>query len=340
MKKPTQVEISGFNAERVAGLILTILREDDANKNSVMGNMGSLQSILSFKIAPIWNGTNADNGFIYQNGSVAGYAGDRVPPELQVLANQASKLLKDENLIQEDPSQDSPDWILITDLGRTIYISETFELDLKRSPEYIIERYGQSVFQIETFKNNDMACGSCFITDNWRIVTCKHVIENRTFKIHIDKNTIINESDFNVFLHKYRDLALLHFRSERLMRVVGDCRPISICKTAQNLQPGEQIITMGFPKIPMRNSQLIPEVRIFNNYAQDYAGEKNYLTFTSRATGGCSGGPAITLKGWLVGIMEEETFETNDSTNSTSGSNIFAHATPVNYLQELIECND
>lgn len=335
MKPIAKEEIMNYNAEQIAGIALKILQEIDRREKTVTYNEGSIKSILSFEFAPRWLGKEIRNGcLVFPNGGVTVYGGDQAPERLETLYVEGIEILRTEQLIKQDPMQRSSEYITITDKGRKMKINNAFELNINRKPEDIIDRYKKSVFQIETVKNNEISSGTCFLMEDGCLITCKHNVEGRKFTVLFDGTHHLVDSLFNVQLHLKCDLAKLTFKSERTRSIFNDIVPLQIEEGELSL--GEQLVTIGFPLISQRNPQLLPDVGIYQNYTESYRDGSKYLTFTNKVDGGCSGGPLISLRGKVVGVITEVTEQTSSTEGKRSeGSSIFRHAAPVRLIRDI-----
>ncbi len=338
MRKISKEEILIFSIEQIAGLILNILQEIACGKKKVTYDGSSLESILSFEIVPIYEGINAHNGYLYQNGAICSYSGGHAPKELRELFFAGVELLKRKNLIMQDPTQSSSKFMILTDIGKTMKIDNNFFLDLERKPIEIIEKFKKSVFLMETLSGKKISCGSCFLFKKNLLVTCKHNISNRKYTIFFDKNTKLTDDFFNVRCHPTYDIAILEFDCSKILPIADRLKPIPISK--EELHVGETLITMGYPLVAQRRPQLLSDVGIFQNYTYSYLNDQKYLTFSNKVDGGCSGGPVLSLKGKAVGIITELTEFQNEIgvvNNNKRGSNIYSHATPIVYLLDIVK---
>lgn len=190
-----------------------------------------------------------------------------------------------------------------------------------------------SVLLMETNKDNDIGCGSCFVTNGGVLVTCKHNIEVDRFKVFMNPQIPVEHTNFEIRCHPARDVAILIPTSREITQLARSLRPLDI--EDQTLQIGEDLITMGFPSIPLRLTQLLVDRGVFQNYTVDYFGNE-YLTISNGISGGFSGGPIISLNGKVVGIITESTELNSDSKGTSPAQNNFGHGTPSRYILEII----
>jgi S1-C subfamily serine protease len=333
LKKLNKDEIHRFSIEQMAGLILYILREYKSGRRRVNYYGSSTYSIVCFEISPIWLGM--ENGILKNpDGTINTYAGDRPPKELTDIYEKACHFLRVKDLIRDDPTQSASEFVILTEQGEKIEINPNFELDLIRDPKEIIKKFKESVFLMETNSNGEISCGSCFLLENSILLTCRHNIEERDFKIIFNDNLEFDKSFFNITPHETRDLAILKFKDRTLNDLMKDFLPLNI--TNEKVELTEQLITLGYPKIAQRTTQLLTDLGICQGYTRDYWGNE-YITFSNRISGGFSGGPVITLKGKVVGIITEATEQTTGSNAvNTSEGTTYYHGTPSEFVFDLL----
>jgi hypothetical protein len=95
----SQEEIRKFDAEQIAGIILTLLQEFESRRINPSHYGGSLGSINHFELAPKWLGKNVKNGVLIGNGYATSYGGDRPSADLQDLFHDAVEILRKEGCI-------------------------------------------------------------------------------------------------------------------------------------------------------------------------------------------------------------------------------------------------
>jgi S1-C subfamily serine protease len=320
-------EIQQFDAEQISGLLLTILQEIDRKQLRTSYYEGSLESILSFEISPIWLGKNVKNGVLIGSGHVQVYGGDRAPEKLKELFDDAVDLLREQKLIRQDTSQHSSNFIKLTDNGKRMKIKDNFQLSIQRKPQAIVDKYEESVFLMETSLDGDISCGTCFLINNGLMVTCKHNIEGHNFKIFFDQTTFLDNTNFDVTMHETRDLAVIKFKSTMFRNMLKSKTPLEIGLSSE-LQSGDSLIAMGYPKVAHRHTRMHVSDGFYSNHTEDYYG-MNYVTFTNTVDGGFSGGPVISSLGQVVGVVTESTEQAKGTNGGVTAGGVHFHGTPI-----------
>ncbi len=169
---------------------------------------------------------------------------------------------------------------------------------------YIIDRYKNSVVKIEHInKDGDHSIGTGFLTtevinDTHIIVTNKHVIE-KSKQINVYTKDDVEIKIVDSIKDKNRDIALILIND-----IFGD--PFFL---SSNLNVMTEIITIGYPSIPMTKYafQVYHKGEV-NSFVQDYWDNKLFL-ISAKTSSGNSGSPIIDNTGMVVGIITEELFE-------------------------------
>lgn len=169
---------------------------------------------------------------------------------------------------------------------------------------FIAEKYRKSVFKIEPRNHDgDVSIGTGFLIlkNNLaqHIVTNKHVVENqKSLKV---KDIDDKEVKFGkITLHPSNDLALIELKS------TIESPPFQLTVSFQVMN---EIITMGYPSIPMTkfSYQVVHRGEV-NSQVEDYDNNKRFL-FSAKTSSGNSGSPIINNSGMVIGIVTEELFE-------------------------------
>jgi S1-C subfamily serine protease len=161
------------------------------------------------------------------------------------------------------------------------------------------------------------------------IATCDHCIKLEEVTIHVNANTPLPISQFEVTKHPSRDLAVLvppfldmAFRQLRSLKLwEGD------------MPDGSEVLVLGYPTIPQRQPALAMTRGIVMAETFNYRGDADYLTVSSQLSGGSSGSPVLNLCGYVVGVAEEITQE---QVQEGIQAQNFGHAIPAKYLRDIL----
>lgn len=174
--------------------------------------------------------------------------------------------------------------------------------------DYIINKYKEAVIKIENIYKDEYDIGTGFLIKYRKegypnlynlIITNKHVVEK------YDKITLYNVDNelitYNkIYLNETSDLAII---------LLDTNLPFEGFSPNTNLNLLEDIITMGYPSIPLTKEayQVVHKGEI-NSFVENYWGHKLFL-FSAKTSSGNSGSPIIDKTGRFLGIVTEELFE-------------------------------
>lgn len=324
-----------FNSEQVAGLVLKLLQLQDAGHGDSVRELGSISSVSRYWLAPLWRGVPSYGGTMHADWGTYLDSGCAAPQELDALLGLAVMILKQHRLVAEDPSSESHDSISLTDAGRKMVVSPDFELDVPRPVPELVSRYAPSVFLVRTSRKEKPAVGTCFLSEGNSLITCAHVIETGDFSVIVD-GAEFGHVFFDSMTDSVHDLALLRFKSERVNMTLSGLRALRPPREIRPLSSGDQLVAIGFPRVPGRiESKPVPLTGNFIAYTTGFD-RLEYTTMSNQVRGGCSGGPVISIRGWLVGIVTEVT-EANTSTEGDGErANVFGQAIPAHYLWDKL----
>jgi serine protease Do len=170
----------------------------------------------------------------------------------------------------------------------------------------IRSEFESSVFPLViTTESSDQAIGTAFLISGGRILTARHCIEDaRRISIRgVDPNRL---RAIFVPTDGRRDVAMLVFDEDP----APDRRQLNI-GTAAIL---DEVMTMGYPPVPGFQSVLLAETARLAGYLhsttgqligenESYLDRQNYLLISARVKGGNSGGPVLSKRGEVVGLV-------------------------------------
>lgn len=171
--------------------------------------------------------------------------------------------------------------------------------------EYIIEKYKTAVLKIENIDySENYSIGSGFLTEycnNQYLVTNRHVIE-KAKKINVfdiyDNEILICEP----IVHPTIDLAII--------KIIKNTN-YALLKLNSNINILSEIITIGYPKIPMtRKAYQVCHKGEVNSFVKCFQNNE-YFLISAKTSAGNSGSPVINELGTVVGIVAQEFFEKN-----------------------------
>lgn len=204
---------------------------------------------------------------------------------------------------------------------------------------YIRDKFKDSVLPVivET-KNRAPSIGTAFIIGKNKIVTAKHCIDKRDvskFQIQYKGMAVqINQICYPK-LSEESDIAIIHVEESSL----PNARPFLF----QEPHVLDEILTLGYPPIPGFDAIQFAEVGTINTFLKSSVGNivgegESYLDKTphflinARVKGGNSGCPIINKSGYVVGILNELS---TDSENA-SRTDIMGYAI-CQYAEDIIE---
>lgn len=201
--------------------------------------------------------------------------------------------------------------------------------------DYVYRHYKDKVIPIVLKTKDDVSIGTCF-KFNSGLVTAKHCLE-KADQLSIKGYTPdqLNGKKIYTSLDDNVDIAYIEIGENSQNEVFSE--PARIM---------QEVLTMGFPKIPQFNAFLNAEKAITSSIAEFTvkpsigavsSAEKNYLTnltlilITAKIRGGNSGSPVINRNGSLIGIAcQVPAFKGNYDDLG------YGIVTPVEYLLEII----
>ncbi len=161
--------------------------------------------------------------------------------------------------------------------------------------EYLMKKYEPFIVRFEgEYKNGNSGTGSGILINKNTILTCRHNITDL-----VKYRCFIGDSELQIDNHSYHDK-----------------HDIGIVKTLNDLNYGsfpyfgepyvlDTTLTMGYPPLRgMREAPLISQKGEINALSRDW-NNCSCITISSTVRPGNSGGPVISKKGYIVGIVTQ-----------------------------------
>ena len=222
-------------------------------------------------------------------------------------------LEKEEIIISAKPGTIFPD-------GKTLYYANTKAIDIYKNKtfknilfgfQYIVRRYKEYIFKIQIQKrcsaeseDVNISIGTGFLIDSSvslkpLIITNKHVVQDANSIEIIDSYQNILEYS-EVVVDEGNDIAALVLKEEYSKEALTPNINLNIL---------DEIITIGFPKVPTtKDAYVVAHKGEINSFVENYWNEKRFL-ISARTSPGSSGSLIIDKTGRFVGIVVEELFE-------------------------------
>ena len=180
--------------------------------------------------------------------------------------------------------------------------------------------------------DQDEAAGTGFFLDEppGCLITNLHVVERgRVLRIIDNKGDQICGETREITLHPNdQDLALVRCTTPPA------CLPLRIdWEEHDAVFPLDEVLILGYPKIPMHLPTLMPSQAQVCAYAKQFSrDDRKSLILTKVGGPGSSGGPVINSKGFVIGVVSAEpTAATQDGTVGT-----LLAAVPALYINDLL----
>lgn len=156
-------------------------------------------------------------------------------------------------------------------------------------------------------ETNDVAAGTGLIFHPNYILTCRHVIND----MKIDKHQTTNQGQaFDIadqITHQEADVGLIRVDSK-----------LAVVKGLAFLDPSisQRVYSLGYPRIPMASeaSLVMQSGEVTNESITTTQKEKAFL-YSAIVRPGNSGGPLLSIDGYVVGISMQDLIEKNNKEN-------------------------
>lgn len=195
---------------------------------------------------------------------------------------------------------------------------------------YIAKRYSPAVVHIIVeSEEGDESGGTGFFTSypTNAIVTAAHVVQGRKIiRLIGNDNNEIPYVPCNPRLAPAGnlDIAIIECQTPR------DLEPIPVEWNPRVTEPLSELIVFGYPKIAGIRPGLHHSTAQLHQIGSKYLSGRDSLVISATQPG-FSGGPVIDLRGFAIGIVEQENI-----LQQAAGANSFYSATPAHYLSELV----
>lgn len=194
--------------------------------------------------------------------------------------------------------------------------------------DYIYKKFGAAVVHIIVLDaHNEESGGTGFFCADFpdQIITAAHVLEGRTVK---NVQSLLGEEvpitrDTATIGRNGLDLAALE------CQMPAGIEPIRIEWKPSALAVGSALTVFGYPKIAGHRPSLYHATAELHSIAEKYSPARISLIISSTHPG-CSGGPVLDVRGFAIGVIEQE-----NALEQKAGVSAYFSATPAYYLTEL-----
>jgi hypothetical protein len=193
---------------------------------------------------------------------------------------------------------------------------------------FISERFGSAVVHIIADGPAGESGATGFFSADFEnsIVTASHVLQGHTLlRIEDSRGNIICDRPTEVLIGPQElDIAVIRCPTpEGVNAIQIEWRP-------EEIRPLDQVLVLGYPPIPNHQPALFHAVAAIHAITTDYR-ERSKLVVSSITRPGCSGGPLISERGFVVGIIEQE-----NNLVVEQQTYAFFTATLAHYIMELM----
>jgi hypothetical protein len=194
--------------------------------------------------------------------------------------------------------------------------------------DYITKKYMAAVVHIivEDAEGQEAGGTGFFAADpRDRIVTAAHVVSGRRIKRIDDRlGNQLPFRDGRTMAPGDLDLATIE------CGMPSDVEPIRVELEENAASLGAELIVFGYPKVASHMPSLYTSKSELHSIPKRYPSPRDSLIISSTTHPGCSGGPVIDLRGFAIGVIEQE-----NTLEMRTGASTFFGATPAHYLKEF-----
>lgn len=195
--------------------------------------------------------------------------------------------------------------------------------------DYISKKFSTAVVHIIVSGLNDEESGAtgffCADYPN-QIVTAAHVLSGRTIQkiwSRFGEEIPLTGGAIRIGGNGL-DLAALE------CRMPPEVEPIRVAWNLNAVSLGAGLTVFGYPKIAWHFPSLYQSTAELHSIAEKYSPPRTSLIISSTTHPGCSGGPVLDLRGFVIGVVEQE-----NALEQMAGISKYFSATPAYYLKEF-----
>ena len=327
-----KINVRNLEREGLAAVLLLRLRERIQEPEQFRGEASAWMWIVDSELSARWDGLYADpkSGRVKTPAGVNGMW-SKQQPELEKRAREAMEFLRQRGLVQQDPRQThSREYVVPTEEGSSIRIdTEPPLLALPREADWIHKRYGPGVLHITgSTETGDESGGAVFWLRQRCFATCAHnVTDLKEWSIH-HHDLRLTQEHLAPVQHPNEQCDIVILRPKTRAVDLLEIPPLPMWH--ESVEPGERGFAMGYPAISRRNAVLVicPATCVST---EGYADGLSYVTLAEEALeGGYSGGPLFNSRGYVVGVICQQTGD------ASQGGRGHGHALPVAYVEEVL----
>jgi hypothetical protein len=195
--------------------------------------------------------------------------------------------------------------------------------------DYIAKKYRKAIVHIIIERSDGVESGGTgfFWADYLhQLVTAGHVVNGHRIKRieDSDGNSIAFTGEQVKVGPPDLDLAMV------ACEMPAGVEPLRVEWKINAVSLGAGLIVFGYPKIAFHHPSLYQSRAELHAIPRRYSSPRDSLIISGTHPG-CSGGPVVDLRGFAIGVIEQE-----NVIEHQSGANVYFSATPACYLRELI----
>ncbi|MFH1719694.1 MAG: reverse transcriptase domain-containing protein [Planctomycetota bacterium] len=194
------------------------------------------------------------------------------------------------------------------------------------------ERYRELIAFLE-IKNDrgDLRTGTAYDIGNNLLATAGHNLDFPINKIWLGDSEVKHETvDNHIYKSRKVDVGLIKLREGQ--------RKLNTWIPTQSRLPeiGEEVAAIGYPVLPQRDATLVMHMGIVESLPINQSKDRRFIQVSFQSGGGLSGSPLVDRKGFVVGIMIENIFQ---SAEAYVPGRPFGQAVPIEYLYRYVNKN-